>query len=410
MINILSYKPEKPSDPVKGVGQMSSRRKEFLPYNLPFIEDEEIQAVVECLKSNWVTKGPKTLEFEQRFAQYVGAKHAVAVNSCTAGLHTSLVAAGIGTGDEVITTPMTFASSANVIIHCGARPVFVDIDPETMNIDPAKIEEKITPRTKAIIPVHMAGLPCEMDKILAIARRHNLFVLEDAAHAVYTQYKGKMVGTIGDATAFSFYATKNLMTGEGGMITTDNDELADKMRKYSLHGMSRNAWNRYSAKGSWFYEIEFPGYKYNMTDIQAALGLAQLSKLGFMQTIREVIAERYNEAFSKMPELEIPVKRDYARPAWHLYIIKLNLERIKVDRAEFIEMLKEENIGTSVHFIPVHFHPYYRDTFGYQRGDFPQAEGVFDRIISLPLYPRMSETDVQDVINAVERIIEKVRK
>ncbi|HHV65567.1 MAG TPA: DegT/DnrJ/EryC1/StrS aminotransferase family protein [Peptococcaceae bacterium] len=389
---------------------MSPRRKEFLPYNLPYIEEDEIQAVVDCLKSNWVTKGPKTVEFEKRFAEYVGVKHAIAVNSCTAGLHISLVAAGIGAGDEVITTPMTFASTVNVIIHCGARPVFVDIDPETMNIDPAKIEEKITPRTKAIIPVHIGGLPCDMDKILEIARRHNLFVLEDAAHAVYAQYKGKMVGSIGDATAFSFYATKNLMTGEGGMITTNNDELADKMRKYSLHGMSRNAWTRYSAKGSWYYEIEYPGYKYNMTDIQAALGLTQLAKLGFMQTIREVIAESYNEAFSKLPELEIPVKKDYARPAWHLYVIKLNLERIKVDRAEFIEMLKEENIGTSVHFIPVHLHPYYRDTFGYKRGDYPQAEGVFDRIISLPLYPRMSETDVQDVIDAVERIVEKVRK
>lgn len=388
---------------------MSSRRNEFLPYNLPLIEDDEIQAVVDCLKSNWVTKGPKTVEFEQRFAEYVGAKHAIAVNSCTAGLHTALMAAGIGEGDEVITTPMTFASSANVIIHSGATPVFADINPKTMNIDPAEIEAKITARTKAIIPVHIAGLPCEMDEILPIARRNNLFVLEDAAHAVYTRYKGKMIGSIGDATAFSFYATKNLMTGEGGMVTTDNDELADKIRKYSLHGMSRNAWNRYSAKGSWFYEIEFPGYKYNMTDIQASLGLTQLAKLGFMQTIRELIAERYNEAFSKLPELEIPASLEYAQHAWHLYILKLNLERIQVNRAEFIELLKEENIGTSVHFIPVHLHPYYRDTYGYKYGDFPQAESVYDRIISLPLYPKMSEDDVQDVIEAVQRVVEKVR-
>lgn len=313
---------------------MSPRRQDLLPYNLPLIEEEEIQAVVDCLKSNWVTKGPKTVEFEKRFAEYVGAKHAIAVNSCTAGLHIALVGAGIGEGDEVLTTPMTFTSTANVIIHCGATPVFVDIDPKTMNIDHTKIEEKITSKTKAIIPVHIAGLPCEMDEIMDIAKRHNLFVLEDAAHAVYTQYKGRMIGSIGNATAFSFYATKNLMTGEGGMVTTNDEELAAKLRTYSLHGMSRNAWNRYTAKGSWFYEVEFPGYKYNMTDIQAALGLAQLSKLGFMQTIRELTVEHYNEAFSKLPELEIPTNLDHARHAWHLYVIKLNLARITVDRAE----------------------------------------------------------------------------
>ncbi len=388
---------------------MSERRKDMLPYNLPLIEDDDIEAVVDSLKSNWVTKGPKTVEFEKRFAEYVGAKYAIAVNSCTAGLHTALVAAEIAEGDEVITTPMTFAASSNVIIHCGATPVFVDIDPQTMNIDPSKIEERITPHTKAIIPVHLAGLPCDMDSIINIAKKHQLFVLEDAAHAVYSQYKGKMVGCIGDATAFSFYATKNLMTGEGGMVTTNDDELADRIRVYSLHGMSRNAWNRYSAKGSWFYEINFPGYKYNMTDIQAALGMTQLAKLKSMQKAREHIAEQYNEAFSQMPELEIPVNKDDIQHAWHLYIIKLNLERIRVDRAEFIELLKEENIGTSVHFIPVHLHPYYRETFGYKLGDLPVAEGVFDRIISLPLYPRMSATDVQDVIEAVRRVIESVR-
>lgn len=407
--NVNTATNDIPANSGKGAFQVSTRRKVLLPYNLPLIEEDDILAVVDSLKSNWVTKGPKTVEFEKRFAQYVGAKHAVAVNSCTGGMHTILVAAGIGEGDEVITTPMTFTSTVNVIIHCGATPVFADINPRTMNIDYTKIEEKITPRTKAIIPVHIAGLPCEMDEIMAIARRHNIFVLEDAAHAVYTQYKGKMIGSIGDATAFSFYATKNLMTGEGGMVTTDDDELADKIRKYSLHGMSRNAWNRYTAKGSWYYEIEFPGYKYNMTDIQAALGMTQLAKLGFMQTIRELIAQRYNEAFGKLAELELPANLDYAVHAWHLYAIKLNLDKIQVDRAEFIELLKEENISTSVHFIPIHLQPYYRDTYGYKRGDFPQAEAVYDRIISLPLYPKMSETDVQDVIEAVERVVESVR-
>ncbi|AFV03702.1 MULTISPECIES: DegT/DnrJ/EryC1/StrS family aminotransferase [unclassified Dehalobacter] len=388
---------------------MSPRREQFLPYALPLIEDDDIEAVVDSLKSNWISKGPKTGKFEKRFAEYIGVKHAIALNSCTAGLHIALLAAGVGAGDEVITTAMTFAASSNVIIHCGATPVLVDIDPQTMNIDPAKIEEKITSKTKAIIPVHLAGLPCEMDKIMQIAKEYNLFVLEDAAHGTYTKYKDRMVGTIGDAAAFSFYATKNLATGEGGMVTTNDDELANKMRVLSLHGMSRNAWNRFSEKGSWYYEIEYPGYKYNMTDIQAAMGMTQLAKLESMQARREVIWQRYNEAFSKLPELEVPADFDYARHARHLYMIRLNLAKLTVNRAEVIELLKEENIGTSVHYIPLPYHPYYRDTYGYKPGDFPKTEALYERIISLPLYPRMSDADVQDVIEAVQRVIEKIR-
>ncbi len=386
-----------------------ARRQEFLPYALPLIEDDDIAGVVDSLKSDWITKGPKTLEFEKEFAAYVGAKHAVAVNSCTAALHLALVAAGIGPGDEVITTPFTFAASANVIIHTGATPVFADIDPITMNIDAEQIKAKLTSRTKAIVPVHIAGHPCDMDGILALARQHNLFVLEDAAHAVYTQYKGRMIGSISNATAFSFYATKNLVTGEGGMVTTDDPGLADKIRVLSLHGMSRNAWNRYTASGSWFYEILYPGYKYNMTDIQAALGLSQLAKLERLQAVRRGIAAQYNEAFGNMPELEIPVELDYARHAWHLYVLKLNLAKLKTDRNQFIEELKAEKIGTSVHFIPVHLHPYYRDTFGYQPGDFPRAAETFERILSLPLYPRMSDQDRLDVIEAVKRVAERSR-
>ncbi|WP_019224710.1 aminotransferase class I/II-fold pyridoxal phosphate-dependent enzyme [Dehalobacter restrictus] len=388
---------------------MSPRREQFLPYALPLIEDDDIEAVVDSLKSNWISKGPKTGEFEKRFAEYIGVKHAIALNSCTAGLHIALLAAGVGAGDEVITTAMTFAASSNVIIHCGATPVLVDIDPQTMNIDPAKIEEKITAKTKAIIPVHLTGLPCEMDEIMRIAKRYNLFVLEDAAHGTYTKYKDRMVGTIGDAAAFSFYATKNLATGEGGMVTTNDDELAGKMRVLSLHGMSRNAWNRFSEKGSWYYEIEYPGYKYNMTDIQAAMGMTQLAKLESMQARREIIWQRYNAAFSKLPEIEVPTDFAYARHARHLYMIRLNLDKLTVDRAAFIELLKEENIGTSVHYIPLPYHPYYRDTFGYKPGDFPKTEALYERIISLPLYPRMSDADVQDVIEAVQRVIEKVR-
>ncbi|WP_206808406.1 DegT/DnrJ/EryC1/StrS family aminotransferase [Paradesulfitobacterium ferrireducens] len=385
-------------------------RTDFLPYALPLIEEDDIAEVVDSLKSNWITKGPKTMEFEKRFAEFVGAKYAIAVNSCTAALHLSLVAAGIGPGDEVITTPMTFAASANVVIHVGATPVFADINPVTMNIDVDRVKEKITPRTKAIIPVHIGGHACQMDEILALAREHNLFVLEDGAHAVYTEYKGKMIGSIGNATAFSFYATKNLVTGEGGMVTTNDEALADKIRVISVHGMSRNAWNRYSAAGSWYYEILYPGYKDNMTDIQAALGLTQLAKLERMQGLRREIAERYNEAFAKLPELEVPVEEGYTRHAWHLYILKLNLDKLKTDRAQFIEELKEEKIGTSVHFIPVHLHPYYRETYGYKRGDYPQAERTFDRILSLPLYPKMSAQDTQDVIEAVKRVVERTRK
>lgn len=389
---------------------MSVARTEFLTYGLPLIEEDDIAEVVDSLRSNWITKGPKTNEFEKQFAEYIGVKHAIAVNSCTAGLHLALVAAGLGTGDEVITTPMTFASSANIIIHTGATPVFADIDPVTMNIDVNEIRKKITPRTKAIIPVHIAGHPCELDEIMELAREHNLFVLEDAAHAVYTQYKGKMIGSIGNATAFSFYATKNLATGEGGMVTTNDDALAEKIRIMSTHGMSRNAWNRYSASGSWYYEILYPGFKYNMTDVTAALGITQLAKLERMQRVRLEIAERFNEEFGKMPELEIPVTHDYARHAWHLYILKLNLEKLSIDRTEFIEELKKAQIGTSVHFIPLTMQPYYRDKFGFQKGDFPQAETTFERIISLPLYPRMTQQDTEDVIEAVQGIVERFRK
>ncbi len=387
-----------------------STRQEFLPYALPLIEEDDIAGVVDSLRSGWIAKGPKTMEFEKQFAEYVGAKYAVALNSCTAALHLALVAAGLGEGDEVLTTPMTFASSANVVIHTGAKPVFVDIDPVTMNIDPKQIREKITSRTKAIIPVHMAGHPCDLDEILAIAKEHNLFVLEDAAHAVYTQYKGKTIGSIGNATAFSFYATKNLVTGEGGMVTTNDETLYHKIRVLSTHGMSRNAWNRYTETGSWYYEILSPGYKDNMSDIMAGLGLSQLAKLERMQGIRRELVEYYNTEFGNIPELEVPVELVYARHAWHLYIIKLNLDKLSIDRGKFIEELKEENIGTSVHFIPLHIHPYYRDTFGYKQGDFPVAEGVFERIISLPLYPKMSKQDATDVVEAVKRVVERFRK
>ncbi|MDR3270405.1 MAG: DegT/DnrJ/EryC1/StrS family aminotransferase [Peptococcaceae bacterium] len=387
-----------------------SGRADFLPYNQPLIEADDIAEVVDSLQSLWIAKGPKTAEFEKRFAAYVGAKYAIALNSCTAALHLTLLAAGVGPGDEVIVPPLTFAASANVVIHVGARPVFADVDPLTLCVDPEEISKKITPRTTALIPVHMAGHPCRMEEIQAIAAAYGLFVLEDAAHAVYSRYKGQRIGSTPHAAAFSFYATKNLTTGEGGMVTTDDPALADKVRILSTHGMNSNAWNRYSAAGSWYYEILYPGYKDNMTDIQAALGLRQLAKLDRMQDRRAEIAARFNAAFRPYPELEIPFTADYATPNWHLYILRLNLDQLSIDRARFIEELKDENIGTSVHYIPVHMQPYYRDTYGYQRGDFPVTEGIFDRIISLPLYPKMTEQDVEDVIAAVTGIVARFRK
>jgi dTDP-4-amino-4,6-dideoxygalactose transaminase len=389
---------------------MSFRRKEFLPYALPLIEAEEYEQVREALASGWLSRGPKTQRFEAEFAAYVGAKFAVGLNSCTAGLHLGLLAMGIGPGDEVITTPFTFAATVNTIIHTGATPVLVDIDPRTYNINPELIAAKITSKTKAIVPVHYAGQSCAMDEINAIAAKHGLSVMEDAAHAVYTQYKGRMIGGISDLTVFSFYATKNLCTGEGGMITTSNEELADRLRVYSLHGMSQNAWNRYSAAGSWFYEIEYPGYKYNMTDIQAGLGLAQLHKLERMQQVRTGYVRRYQEAFTKVPELIVPYEEPQNRHAWHLYGIRVREELLTIGRNRFIEELKAANIGTSVHFIPIHFHPYYRERFSYKPGDFPVTEAVYQGLISLPLYPKMTPQDVEDVIAAVTDVVRRNKR
>lgn len=391
---------------------MKKREKDsFLPYCLPDITDAEICEVIATLKSGWLAKGPRTISFENKFAEYVGAKYAVAVNSCTAALHTALVAAGIGSGDEVITTPMTFAASVNTILHTGAKPVFVDIDPETACIDPDKIEEKITHRTKAIVPVHYAGQACDLDRIYDIADEYGLFVSEDAAHAIYTRYKGRMIGENPKGTvSFSFYATKNLCTGEGGMLVTNDENTANKARVLVTHGMSKNAWNRYAKNGLWMYDIEEPGYKYNMFDIQAALGLKQLERLPEMQKKREKIARRYNEVFEGLEEIELPkVPLHTTTHCWHLYIIKLVPERLSIDRDQFIIELSKLNIGTSVHFIPVHMMSAYKERFGFKKGDLPLAESYFERIISLPLYSSMSSDDVEYVIESVKNICEKYR-
>ena len=398
-------------------------RDSFLPFSLPTIGEEEIAEVTDSLRSGWVTTGPKTKQFEEQFQEYIGAKHAIAVNSCTAGLHIALAALGISPGNEVIVPTLTFCSTANVVIHLGARPVLVDVG-EDFNVTPEAIERAITPRTKAIIPVHYGGQPCDLEAIYAVAARHHLAVIEDAAHAVGATYHGFKIGSdalpssllgresqwLKVVTVFSFYATKNMTTGEGGMITTADDDLAKLMRLLSLHGMSRDAWKRYTSAGSWYYEVVMPGYKYNMTDIQAALGIHQLRKLDDFIVTRQRYARLYDHAFADLPEIETPITHSDRSHVYHLYVVRLNLELLTTDRAQFIEELKALNIGTSVHFIPVHLHPFYQKSFGYKPGDFPMAERIYERIISLPLFPKMTEDDVKDVIQAVEHIISKYRK
>ncbi len=389
---------------------MIQLRTTFLPYSEPLLGEEEIDSVVDCLRSGWLTSGRQVKDFERDFAAYIGSRHALAVNSCTAALHLGLEAVGVGPGDEVITSPMTFAATAAVIEHLGARPVLVDCDPVTLNLDPARIEERITRRTRAIVPVHFAGQACDMDAIMGIARRRGVAVVEDAAHALPSRYHGRLVGTIGDVTCFSFYATKTLTTGEGGMAVTDRDDLAERMRMMHLHGMSRDAWNRYSKNGSWSYEILAAGFKYNLTDIAASIGIEQLKRADTFHRRRREIARAYTEAFRDVPGLEPPEVADECGHAWHLYVLRLVPERLTIDRDEFIRRLQAMNIGVSVHFIPLHLHPYYRDKYGYEPEDFPYAYGAFQRILSLPLYPKMTDDDARDVIGAVRAIAEECRR
>ncbi len=448
-------------------------RTTYLPFALPDIDDAELNEIQDALASGWITTGPKVRQFEAEFAAYVGAKHAVAVNSCTAAMHLALEAIGLKRGDIVLTTPYTFAATAEVVRYFDATPVFVDIEPDTLNISPKGIREKVEKlkrekgaaihgRIKAVIPVHIAGHPCDMEAIVQIAEEYGLAIIEDAAHALPAYYKGHMIGAawkVEDgrrktedgkwetenggsgvrpptsdfrpptsdlqlptsdlqpptseflhAVAFSFYATKTMTTGEGGMLTTDNDEIADRVRVMALHGISKDAWKRYTAEGSWYYEIIAPGYKYNMTDIAAAMGLAQLRKIEKMWKRRKEIARRYTEAFSQFPELEPPTVRPDVQHAWHLYILRLNLDRLRISRNQFIEELKARNIGTSVHFIPLHLHPYYRETYGYKPNDFPVAYREYQRVISLPIYSRMSDRDVEDVVEAVIDVVKKYKR
>jgi len=381
-------------------------RTAFLPLCRPSIGEEEKTAVMAALESGWLSSGPVVRAFEAELRAYLGATEVIPLSSCTAGLHATLVASGIGAGDEVITTPLTFVASANVIVHTGARPVFADIDPATFNLDPSEVRRRITPKTRAIIAVHHSGLPCDMESISAIAREHGLLVIEDAAHAIGTQIDGKQVGSAEDRVAvFSFYATKTMTTGEGGAVATGLSTLAAKIRLVSWHGIDNDAFNRYSAAGSWSYDVRFPGYKYNLTDPQAALGRVQLRRLEAMIERRERICQLYDEAFRSLPAIRQPPTRAGVRHSRHLYPIRIQPGALRIDRARFIEALRAEGVGASVHFIPVHLHSWYRDTLGFHRGDFPAAESVYDGLLSLPLYPDMDDRDAQDVIAAVRRIV-----
>ena len=378
-----------------------SNDQSFLPFALPDITDAEIAAVGDVLRSGWITTGPKTKQLESEFATAVGASHGVAVNSCTAALHLALEALGVAAGDEVIVPTLTFAASAEVVRYLGAHPVLVDVLPEDHQMDPAAVERAFTNKTRAIIPVHFGGQACRIDALCEMARRRGVRIVEDAAHAFPTAYRGKTIGAFGDVTCFSFYATKTITTAEGGLATTEDAEWADRMRVMALHGISKDAWKRYTAEGSWYYEIVAPGYKYNMTDVAAAMGLVQLSRAREMLDRRRQVARRYGEAFAKHDCFELLEVREADEHAWHLFVIKLVDGALSIDRNRFIDELKARGIGTSVHFIPLHVHPYYRETYGHRPDDFPVALDVFRRSISLPIYSKMTDADAERVVSAV---------
>lgn len=382
-------------------------RENFLPFVKPLIEKEEIEAVNNVLKSGWLTTGPKTKEFEKNFREYVGSNEAIGLSSCTAALHISLLTLGIKEGDEVITSTFTFVSTAHAIKYVRAIPILVDIEKDTFNINHNLIEEKITDKTKAIIVVHFGGHPCNMDKIIEIAKKYNLFIIEDAAHAIGASYKNKMIGNIGDITCFSFYANKNITTGEGGMLTTNNPEIANKARLLSYLGMEKDAWKRYSEEAAWFYRITDLGYKYNLSDILSSIGIEQLKKLNEINKKRREYTNYYTEKLEELEELTLPTEKEGVKSSWHLYPIIIKKDKLKINRDQFIRALNKENIGTAVHFIPLHKHLYYKQ---FIKEAFPIANWVFERILSLPLFPQMTKNDLDDVIMAIKKIIKYYKK
>ncbi|MHB8347469.1 MAG: DegT/DnrJ/EryC1/StrS family aminotransferase [Acidiferrobacterales bacterium] len=382
--------------------------EEFLPFSRPTISREAIEEVVTCLQSGWITTGPRVKKFEDALAAYVGAPRVLALSSATAGLHLALAALALQPGDEVITTPMTFAATLNTIVLAGGRPVLVDVEPNTYNMDVNRLADAISTRTRAIVPVHFAGLPVDMDPLYALAAKHGLRVIEDAAHAIGTEYRGRRIGNFGDTQVFSFHPNKNITTGEGGAVATRDTTLADSIALLRFHGMDREAWNRFGKTGNQHYEIVIPGFKYNMMDMQAALGLHQLPALeGFIQR-RTEIAVRYRALLSGWPQWTLPGTPSYPhRHAWHLFAPLINPEAANMDRDAFMQGMKERNIGTGLHYRAVHLYPYYRDQFGFNRGDFPNAESISDRIVSLPLFPAMTETDQERVVGAMTDLFQR---
>jgi perosamine synthetase len=378
-------------------------RKTMLPYGRQSISEDDIQTVVDVLRSDWLTTGPKVAEFEEALAARVGAKYAVAYSSGTAALHGAAFAAGLKPGDEAITSPLTFAATANCVLYQGARPVFADVSPDTLNLDPDLLAERITPNTRAILPVDYAGHPADLDPILALAERHGLTVIEDACHALGAEYKGRRTGSIAHMAVFSFHPVKHVATGEGGMVTTDRADLAENLRRFRNHGISSDARQRH-ASGQWHYEMVQLGFNYRLTDIACALGISQLKKLEANLARRREIAARYTAAFRNLRGVIAPSVRPDVNPAWHLYPIRVNPSHLKKDRAHMFRALRAENIGVNVHYIPVHLHPYYRDRFGYQGGEYPVAETAYEQLISLPMFHAMTEQDVEDVIAAVSKV------
>jgi perosamine synthetase len=383
-------------------------RETLLPYGRQSLDDDDIQAVVEVLKSDWLTTGPKVGEFEQRFAAWVGAKYAVSFSSGTAALHATAFAAGLTTGDEAITTPMTFCATANCVLYQGSTPVFADVSEDTLNLDPREVAGKITSRTKAIIAVDYAGHPADLSALRGLAIQHGLVLIEDACHALGAEYMGARVGAIADMTVFSFHPVKHLTTGEGGMVTTNDARLAETLQRFRNHGISSDARQRQQS-GQWFYEMVLLGFNYRLTDIACALGISQVEKLEANLARRRAIATRYTRAFRELPEIMVPAVRDEVVPAWHLYPIRLNLDLLSTDRTQFFRALRAENLGVNVHYVPVNQHPYYRERFSYQGGESPVAASAYERLISLPMFHSMTDQDVEDVVHALQKVVASYR-
>jgi len=379
-------------------------RPTFLPYGRQSIDESDVQAVVNALRSDWLTTGPKVAEFEEAFAARVNARYAVSFSSGTGALHAAAFAGGLKVGDEAITSPMTFAATANCVLYQNATPVFADVSPDTLNLDPERAAARITSKTRAILPIDYSGHPADLDAFLQLAERHGLVLIEDACHALGAEYRERHVGSIAHMTVFSFHPVKHITTGEGGMVTTDDAKLAETLRRFRNHGISSDARQRQS-EGQWFYEMVLLGFNYRLTDIACALGMAQLGRLELSLARRREIAARYQAAFREIPGVLPPQVRSGVNPAWHLYPIQLELEKLSAERGRVFRALRAENIGVNVHYIPVHLHPYYRNRFGYRGGEFPAAERAYERLISLPMFPSMTDNDVRDVIRAVKKVL-----